>query len=219
MLPQPRNMFPKVPFSSDNPSRLVWVKLFEPEEYNGKMQYTVTQVIPFTNPKLQLLKDTLKKVASDAFPGISTGLTWPIKDGNAANAARAAAGKREYDFFRDHMVLKATTRVVDYRPPPALVLKQAGETKWFEGEARAEAKRFFYDGVEGGLYVTFQAWKSPAGQGVTCYLERVCSINMGDKLELGRSNDDVFAGVNDSLSEYVGHVSAESPTAGMANPW
>jgi hypothetical protein len=157
------------------------------------------------------------------------GLKLPIKSGASliakANAKAAALGRKppERKFYEGHFVLSVNSYATNpdgvAQTPPRLVVMQNGAQVPYVDEERPLAKRFFYDGVMASIAVGFRAFTGGEG-GVTAYVQRVMSLDAGERIAIGKSDEDVF-GSADNYKEYVGHVTAETPSAGMpsGNPW
>ena len=189
----------------------------------GLPRYNCQVLIRKDNPQLGELQAVVTKVASAAFPGrdVQT-LKLPLRDGDKLNTERAQRAKAALDFYSGHFVLFAQkpekSRAGAMLNPPGLKVLQGGQhVDYSEPAQRMLAKPMFYNGVLASVSVQFKAF-SGFGGGVTCYLDRVLSLNVGDLIPIGRDDDSIF-GTPDSFSEYVGHATAESPSAGMANPW
>lgn len=120
--------------------------------------------------------------------------------------ADKAKGKgKDREFSRGKAVLTARSKY-----EPRLSVIEGGKLVEKEGDARKAAARMFYSGCLCLAQFNFVAYDG-VGQnpdGVTAYLNMVCSLNKGDRLTGGASAAEVFKG-------YVGTTSAEDPTQGM----
>jgi hypothetical protein len=147
---------------------------------------------------------------------LAQGLRLPMQNGNSILAEKAAAGK-DCPYYQDVWVLNASknekTLKGVFRAPPALRVLQNGKIVPYDDEARPLAKNYFYNGVKASAEVQFHAYAGMGG-GVSCSPEYLMSLNTGDRIQIGRSDEDIF-GSPDSYAEYVGTVTNESVIAGM----
>ena len=217
-------------FVFTKPVRLVYTNsLIAPIAFRDKSgvqglpRYNTQALIPKDHPQLGDLEKLILGLAAEKFPGRDVkGLGLPLKDGDRLYAEAKARGK-DRPFYPGHMVLFAQkpekSRAGTVLAPPRLVVMQSGKWVEYSDEQRPLAKQFFYNGVLVSLAVQFKEYPGFGG-GVTCYLDRLASLNTGEHIQVGRDDDDVF-GSTDNYSEYVGHVTAEPPSAGMpsGNPW
>ncbi len=186
----------------------------------GPPAFRAQAVIPKSHPQLDEMQRLILEVGLP-FPNGRL----PLKDGDRLNAERTAAGKKPFDIYANAMVLyvKSNEKALDGRVliPPRLSALQGGAIVDYMNETRPLAAPFFYSGVDACGAFKFQAYAG-MGSGVTCYVDRMISFNKGERIQIGKSSDDVFGSVV-SYSEHVGHVTAETPSAGMAqppaNPW
>lgn len=231
------------------PGRLLYTdSLMQPKAFKDKSgaeglpRYNVQVLLPGAHPLVNQLILDLLKTADEAFPArqikaMATqqgpvpafmalsqpgGLGMPLKNGNQLLATAQANGK-EREFYRDTWVLMAQkpekNRKGDLLVPPVLSVMQNGKPVRYEDANRPLAKQFYYNGVYAAGSFQFKDYPGFGG-GITCYLDRLCSLNAGPdetgramvgagKIVIGRDDEDVF-GSADSYSEYMGHVSAES---------
>ena len=148
---------------------------------------------------------------------IAQGLHLPLQNGNSILAEKAAAGK-DCPYYQNVWVLNAAknekTLKGALRAPPALRVLQNGKIVPYDDATRPLAKDFFYNGVLASAEVQFHAYPGMGG-GVSCSPEYLMSLNVGDRIQIGRSDEDVF-GSPDDYTQYVGTVTNESVVAGMA---
>lgn len=205
----------------------------------GMPRFNCQGLIPLDHPQINEFKALVMKVAREGLPvhvdaagqWTHAGLKLPLKTGEQmiaegvakANAKGRAAPDREH--YRGNMVLfmQKPEKAQDGRtlPPPRLVVMQGGAMREYVDANRLLAKDFFYNGVLAAVSVQLKAFTGFGG-GVTCYIDRVMSLNVGDRINIGRSDEDVF-GTADSFNEYIGHATSESvipaQQAASASPW
>lgn len=215
----PANPYPKVPFViQPEPFTLLYAEdLMTATPYTdpatgvaGAPTYSCQCIIPATHSLIESLKSTLMQMAGSAFPGMN--IKYPMRLGDQLNAARIAKGKKPYDHYVGAFVLFAKsnekTLLGKMLMPPRLVVLQNGAMVDYADAQRPLAAPFFYSGVKACGAFTLQGYAGFGG-GITCYIDRIISFNTGDKISIGKSNEEVF-GSADSMAQYVGHVSAES---------
>lgn len=192
----------------------------------GSPEFRLRCLVPQSHPQLAELNAIIIRLAQQAFPArvdqngqwTHYGLNLPLKSGEQAiaeAAAKAQAANRkapEMDYMQGQLLLSTHTgekkRDGTMKDPPLLAVKQGGEFKRYEGQFRPAAREFFYNGVYASVEVSLKAYAGGSG-GVTCYLNSVLSLGVGDRINMGRSLEDSF-GSADSYDEFIGHVSAES---------
>lgn len=192
----------------------------------GSPRFNMQGLIPPDHPQLGAFQQLVLKVARNDLPAhvdaagqwTHEGLKLPLKNGDrliAESVAKARAkGKEPPDrsFYAGQMVLLAQkpekSRAGAVLNPPGLVVLQNGKMVEYADAQRPLAKDFFYSGVMASVSVQLKGFTGFGG-GVTCYLDRVLSLNTGDRIPVGRDDESTF-GSADSYSEYVGHVSVES---------
>ena len=239
----PGPSFPSVNFTFTKPIRLLYTdSLIQPKKFKnddgteGMPRFNIQGIISPDHPQLAEYGQAILNVARQALPAhvdstgawTHEGLKLPLKSGDqmiAEAAAKARARGREpgdKSFYAGQKVMFAQkserSQAGALLVPPILVVLQGGQKVRYEDEQRSLAKSFFYNGVLAVVSVQLKAYTGFGG-GVTCYLDRLMSLNMGDRINIGRTDDDVF-GSSDDYSQYVGHVSAEAvlpPQAGQ--PW
>lgn len=214
----PVNPYPKVPFViQPEPFTLLYAEdLLTAKPYTdpatgiaGAPRYACQCVIPATHSLLGTLQNTLLQIGNSAFPGRE--IKYPLRSGDNINAARVAAGKKPYDFLAGAFVLygksNEKTQAGRMLMPPRLVVLQGGRMVDYLDAQRSMAAQFFYSGVKACGSFTFQAYAG-MGSGVTCYIDRVISFNEGERIVIGKSNEEMFD--SDSMAHYTGHASVES---------
>lgn len=213
-LPKANFIFQPAPF------RILYAEaLIEPTQYRdrvtgalGDWAYNAQYLIPKNHPQFAQLDSTLAQLAMTAF-GTVQGVVFPLDDGDQFNHKRVAEGKKAYDHYFGHFILRVKSKVeaADGRKlvPPHLVVMQNGKMVDYVGDARPMAAPFFYSGVNAVGGVNLACFIGKREQFVTAYIERVMSLNTGDRIQVGKSNDEMF-GSADSYAQYVGQISNES---------
>lgn len=116
-------------------------------------------------------------------------------------ADKAKNNGKDREFSRGKMVLTSRSLF-----PPELSVIEGGKIVDYKDDARATVTRKFYSGVQSLAEFNFVAYDG-VGQnpdGVTAYLNKVCSLNKGEKLTgAGQSAAETFKG-------YIGLNSDES---------
>lgn len=201
------------------PAVLAFPSLLTPRKFkrNGKEQgeakYGGTWVFDPNHPDVKGLKDTAAKAARAKWPSRPLSeVKFPFKDGNKEVEKRKAKLEKEgktysgdADFMLGKLVLKAASK---YQPGLAIILN--GKPIDLQDALLEAHKGKFYFGVETLAqfnFVAYDAVKDGDPDGVTCYVNKVLSLNKGERLSGGASAAEVFKG-------YVGQASPEDPTAG-----
>ena len=206
----------------------------------GQPRYNAQFLLPGDHLQVPELMTTCLKLADAAFPArgikamvqaqglqaayltlMTQGLGLPLKNGNTMLAAATAAGK-DRPFYKDVWVLMAAkpekNKAGAMLAPPALRVLVAGKIVAYDDAARPMAADAFYNGVLVSGKFQFKEFAGFGG-GVTCYLDRLLSMNTGTKIEIGISDEDTF-GSPDRFTEYSGTVTNENVLASPgASPW
>lgn len=165
------------------------------------------------HPDLPAIKAVCKRIAESKSPGITASATawkfpWASAD-NFIEKQRATKGDKapDNDFMRGKVLFNSHTLL--YEPRLSVLMPGRGVVD-FKDEARATVRDKFYAGCQVLAEFNFVWYPSNNGPpGVTAYLNKVCSLNKGERRGGGQSSSDTF-------SAYVGKVSAIDPTAGAA---
>lgn len=233
-MPAQAVQFPRVEYIlQPEPFTLLFAEdLMTPKSYldkatgrQGAPRYSCQIVMKADHPKLGLLYQFVQQIAAQSLPG-HPGPHLPIVSGDELNRVRIAEGKKPYDVYTNAWVLRAasnertmpTAQFPQGKPlvPPRLVVMQNGTMTDYLDAARPQAAPFFYSGVEAVGIFKFQAYTGMGG-GVTCYVERIMSLARGERIAIGKSNEDAF-GSADSYTQHLGHVTAESIVPPAAPP-
>lgn len=170
---------------------------------SGEPKYSSNFEFDADSDDLKALKAEAAKVARAKWPGRALAeLSFPFTNGDKL-ADKAKAKGKDREFSRGKVVLTSRSK---YQPRLSFV--EGGAIKDLEGDAiAAHGRRVFYSGVQALAQFNFVAYEGVGANpdGVTAYLNMVCSLNKGTKLAGGASASEVFKG-------YIGTSSAEDPT-------
>lgn len=197
------------------PVVMVFPNLHEPRaigakgKEQGAPKYSANFVFPPDHPDLPKLVAKAKEVAGAKWPGreLAT-LKFPFSKGDKL-ADKAKAKGKDGEFQRGKTVLASRSKY-----EPRLSVIENGKLVELEGPARAAAKPKFYSGVEVLAQFNFVTYEGVGENpdGVTAYLNQVCSLNKGARIAGGASAAEVFKG-------YAGTVSNEDPTGDDEIPY
>lgn len=170
----------------------------------GEPKYSANFEFEPDSPDLARCKAAAVAVAREQWPGVDLKtLKFPFEDGTRlADKAEANSKKREWSRGKAVLTARTTTEL-------ELSAIVAGQYREFPD--RKLAKPYFYTGVFCGAEFLFKAYDAideNGKPGVTCYLQKIISLNVGKKLTNGASSAEIF-------KHYVGMAKAEDPTAGM----
>jgi hypothetical protein len=227
------------------PARLLYTNaLIAPQPFRdkggvqGAPRFNVQVLIPEDHHQIDALQTVILKAAFAEFPAL--GIKERLVRGEDVDAVYADIGKRlnfplkygadladeakkngnDRPFYNDSvMVLMAQKPAksrtgADLNPPRLVVLQNGQMVDYSEPPARALAKEFFYSGVSAVGSFQLKGYTGFGG-GVTCYIDRLLSLNTGDHIQVGADDESVF-GKAERYSEYMGTVSPVDPTSGMA---
>lgn len=150
------------------------------------------------------------RVAREKWPGRDLKeLQFPFKSGDAL-ADKAKKASKDREFSRGKWVIVARSKFL-----PRLSYVEGGQIIEVDGEnpeAVSRVKGKFYAGVQALAEFTFQAYEGVGNNpdGVTAYLNKVCSLNRGKKLSTGGG-----ASSAETFKDYIGTESDYDPTAGL----
>ena len=170
---------------------------------SGEPKYSSNFEFDISDDDLTAAKAVAAKIARAKWPGRDLKeLSFPFTNGDKL-ADKAKAKGKDREFSRGKVVLTARSK---YQPRMSVV--ENGRAIDLEGDAIvATGKRVFYTGVSVLAQVNFVAYDGVGANpdGVTAYLNMVCSLNKGKKLTSGgASAAEVFKG-------YIGTTSDENP--------
>ncbi len=183
----------------------------------GEPKYSSNFEFEPTSADLARCKAAIVAVLREAVPGVDVSTLGtaaspyriPIESGDrladkAKIKAEAEKTSRLREWSRGKLVLTARTTT-------ELELSAIVNGAYREFPDRALAKPYFYTGVFCGAEVLFKYYDAiddNAKPGVTCYLQKIISLNKGTKLIAGRSGAETF-------KHYVGIASNVVPTKGL----
>lgn len=170
----------------------------------GKPKYSANFIFPADHPDLKGLVAKAKEVAQARWPGRElASLKFPFSKGEKL-AEKAKAKGKDGEYLRGNTVISSRSQY-----EPRLSVIENKKLIELEGPARVAAKSKFYRGVEVLAQFNFVAYEGVGENpdGVTAYLNMICSLNQGKRMAGGQSAAEVFKG-------YAGVVSQEDPTAG-----
>jgi len=183
----------------------------------GEPKYSINFEFEPGSDDLKRCKAAAVAVAREAKPGVDLAtLKFPFENGDKladkAKTENEKSGHPNYgknklrEWSRGKAVLTARTTT-----ELEIGLIANGSYRTFEGENRVLAKPYFYTGVQVVFEVLFKYYDAVdenGKPGVTCYLQKVTSLNKGKKLTAATSGAETF-------SHYVGIVSSENPAEGL----
>ncbi len=194
--------------SLSKPVTMVFPWLFEPRAFgakgkeSGEPKYSANFLFASDNPDLKRLAAKVREVAASQWPGRDlAGLKFPFVKGDKQADAAKAKGK-DGEFQRGQTIVVARSKY-----EPRLSVIENRQAIDLDGPARAAAKAKFYSGVQVLAQFNFVAYKGVGANpdGVTAYLDMVCSTNTGKRIGGGASAAEVFKG-------YAGQETSENPT-------
>lgn len=195
------------------PAEIAFCNLFEKRapQPGSREQWDMTVLMPADSPDLAAIKKLCVGVFKSKFPGIDLsqkanwGQPWENGDDYIARIKREKGDKAPDNAFMAGKVLLKAHAVL--YPPNLSVLMPGRGIVDFRDDARLTVKDKFYSGCQVLAEYNFQAYQVGKNlPGVTAYLNKVCSLNKGERRGGGRSGSEVFSG-------YVGKISAVDPTA------
>jgi len=187
--------------------------LFEKRKFNEKAvpRWEIALLFGPDHPDLKPMKDLCRRIAESEQAGITKDpKAWKYPWSNADDfiakqAAKEDDKKRDNEFMRGKVLFNSHT--AQYEPLLSVNMPERGIVD-FRGELRATVKDKFYAGCM--VFCEFSLVWYPPGNGlpgVTAYLNKVCSLNKGERRGGARSGAEVFGA-------YIGKLSATDPTAG-----
>jgi hypothetical protein len=199
--------------------------LFEAKKFkgggreSGEPKYGASFVFPPDHPDFAILKFAALKLAQEKWPGRDIAADFkarqfkmPWSSGDAQHAKRVAKlvkeGKEDdgkADFLKGNIIVKSASKY-----PPRYSMVNGKSISDLEGPAILANKGKFYFGANVLAELNLVAYDKVGEtgiDGVTAYLNVVCTLGTGKRLSGGASGSEAFAG-------YVGQMTAEDPTGG-----
>ena len=208
-------------FRMTKPAPIVWPNLVTPRPENPKLKtkprFEVTFLFTRDHPDWAAMEQMMVKQCHAEFGEAGMGgRKYPAKDGTAeADAAQRKDPPRDREFLRGKIMFQPHGLVLNAKgdpvPPPRLVAVVNDAYRRFEPAERALAREYFYSGVMAIGTFGFAAYQGFGG-GVSAYLNEILSLNFGDRIQTGASDEDRYGDVR----QYVGHVgqsTSYNPTA------
>lgn len=184
----------------------------------GEAKYSGVWCFEPTSADLANLKAKAAEAARAKWPGRPLGeLQFPFKSGDkewekyvAKLAAEGKEDDKRGDYQKGKVTLKASSK---FQPKLSVWLPGSAVPVELVDEAgfKAHGGKFYF-GVKSMVevnFVPYDAVREGDKDGITAYVQQVCSTNTGERLAGARSAAETFRG-------YAGKVSNEDPTAGKA---
>ena len=195
------------------PAEIAFCNLFDKRAVRGgnREQWDMTVLLPADSTDLAHIKKLCVAMFKQRYPDAdlsdprSWGRPWEGGDAYIARMKRDKGEKAPDNGFMEGKVLLKSHSML-YPPNLSVNMPNRGIVD-FRDEGRLTVKDKFYPGCLVYAEYNFQAYKG-VGQnpnGVTAYLNKVCSLNKGERRGGGRSGAEVFGA-------YVGKLSATDPT-------
>lgn len=181
-----------------------------------KPNYGATFVFDPDSEELAAIKATIAQTFRARWPGRDLkGLLYGIKDGtkeHAKWAAKQVKNAKVDDGSRDWAKGKILFKTSSLFQPALSVVQNGIIGPDLEPDGIKVNAKAFYSGVEALAQMTFKTYEGTDENpdGVKAYLDKFVSTNKGTRLKSGSSNASTFSG-------YAGKVSAQDPTAGLAD--
>lgn len=182
----------------------------------AKERWEMALLFDQDHPDLAALKATCKRIAEGKSPGITADpKAWKYPWSSAdvfieRGIAKAKADNKEprnNEFMRGKVLFNSHSLL--YEPNLSVLMPGRGVVD-FKDEARLTVKDKFYAGCQVLVEVNFVWYPENNGPPcVTAYLNKVCSLNKGERRGGGKAAAETF-------SAYVGKVSAIDPTTSAA---
>lgn len=173
-------------------AKMNWVRVFEPEIFEGTTRYSVTLTFPKSDTKLYneiqaKIAECAKKAEQTMFGGkLPKKFTLPaIKDGDE---------DFDGDSYEGMYVIKASSA---YKPE--VVKKETVMGK--KSLVPITDEEEFYSGCYGFASVTFAAYSKDVNKGISCQLNSVLKTKDGERFAGKSSAADDFSGLLDDLDD------------------
>lgn len=195
------------------PAPMIWVNLVKPRagDPKRKPRFETTFLLK-PGPDLTRIETEVFQLAREKLGRIE-GISIPLARGDRLADEAKAKGK-DRDYLRGYVRLSCHSPITklngDPLMPPRLKIVVNGQIV-DRTDDRALAQPALYSGVLAVGTLSFTAYEGMGG-GVSCYVNEVLSLNKGDRIQTGISDEERYAEV---IGKHVGHVSAVDPTAGM----
>ena len=197
------------------PAPMVWVNLVKPRagDPKRKPRFETTFLLK-PGPDLARIEQEVFSLAREKL-GRVEGISIPLARGDRLADEAAAKGK-DRDFLRGFVRLSCHSPIAklngDPLMPPRLKAVVNGQIVDYT-DNRVLAQPMLYSGVLAIGTISFTAYEGMGG-GISCYVNEVLSLNKGDRINTGVSDEEKYAEV---IGKHIGHPSAVDPTAGMSD--
>ncbi|MGH6796587.1 MAG: ssDNA-binding protein [Methylocella sp.] len=198
------------------PTPLVWVSLVTPRPArpDGQSRYEVTFLLKRDHADLARIEAEIQKLALEKL-GRTQGISIPLAGGDRLADEAKAKGK-DREFLRGYIRLSAHAGIArrngEPLMPPRIKVVLNGRIV-DRTDDRALAQPALYSGVMAIGTVSFAAYDGMGG-GISCYVNEVLSLNKGERINTGVSDEERYAEV---IGKHIGHASTIDPTAGMGS--
>lgn len=197
------------------PAPMVWINLVKPRsgDQKRKPRFETTFLLRPDSADLKRIEAEIQQIAAEKFGHMPQSI--PLARGDRLADEAKAKGK-DREFLRGYIRLSAHAPVAklngDPLMPPRIKVVLNGAII-DRTDDRALAQPALYSGVLTIGTLSFAAYEGMGG-GISCYVNEVLSLNKGERINTGVSDEERYA---EALNKYVGHVSAVDPTAGDAD--
>ena len=197
------------------PAPMVWVYLVKPRagDPKRKPRYETSFLLKPGSADLARIEQEVFSLAREKL-GRVEGISLPLARGDRLADEAKAKGK-DREFLRGYVRLSCHAPVTKLNGEPLMPprLKVIVDRQIVDRtDDRPLAQTALYSGVLAIGTLSFSAFEGMGG-GVSCYVNEVLSLNRGDRIQTGVSDEEKYAEV---MTKHVGHVSAVDPTAGMS---
>ena len=199
-------------FAMSHPAEICFPPaLFEKRKATERAEprWELTLLMAQDHPDVAAIKSLCRRIAESKMPGITASPTawkYPWSQADAFIARQEAKGgkQRDNEFMRGKLLFNSHT--VKFEPRLSVFMPGRGAVDYWTDEMRATVKDKFYAGCEVLCEYAF-VWYPPNNgiPGVTAYINKVLSLNKGERRGGGKSSTDTF-------SAYLGKYSAIDPT-------
>lgn len=221
----------QVIYTLREPARAVYLNVVKASQYEkngvklGKPKFDITLALPPDSADLVTIKDLCIAAAKQINPGkklVTRRLTqeemddggtvevhMPWKDGTK-DADKAKAADKDREFMRGFVIVKASSQF----PVSLSGIENGKFVVYSNPDMRPNLDATFYRGCYVGVSVALNPYrpiKDGDVGGVSLYLNSVCFVKNGERLEGSRDNS------AETFAHYAGAVSSVDPTAGAGD--
>ncbi len=203
-------------YQMTKPAPIVYAHVVTPRPASAKLQnkeprYEATFLLTPDHPDFKPIEAAMIAAAKGKF-GSTDGRKFPLQRGDKL-ADEAAAKDRDREWARGKVLLathaNTTKRDGSALNPPRLVVVLNGKYVRFTDEPeRSLARQYFYSGVQAVGTFSFVPYEGMGG-GVSCYLNEILSLNVGEKINTGVDDETKYG----APTQYIGKLSSTDPTS------